>query len=163
MPRVKVLNQLTGKWSDYVYGIDKSYFIKSLLLPCFYRSPFCRNPIDLRTGVTLSDDINMPIEGIELDFEPVRYKDIIAVLYFGPNMEEVDDQAAADWMDYQPNLENFNVDNVRTVMVSKSLMELLIRESSLDYLVPAWEMILEMASIPENADASYPLILRFTK
>lgn len=166
MPRVKVLNPFAGNWSDYVYGVDKSYLIKSLLNVCFYNSPFCGNQIDLRTGVT-PPDINLPVPGIELDMEPVLFKDILAVLYFGHNpLEEVDTLDEADWVDFLPNLENYSVDNVRTVMVCKGLLEALIKGSKngdRSYLVPAWEKILEMANIPANADGNYTLILRFTK
>lgn len=164
MATVKVLLQATGCWSDDIAGVDKEYFVKSVLDSCFARSAF--------SSLLMTEDCpdaNELIKHLELDFLTVCFKDIVKVEYYA-----IDEDSSSsfpfkrvlgygDYITHQLTLDNINTD-IHSLMISIKILKGLIdyyKDKKQSHLIPVMEAIIKAGNVPSGASDDYVLILKF--
>lgn len=168
MTTTKVLNQAAGSWSDDIMGLDKEFFVKSILTSCFHRSELY-NPKSLGFAKNLKD-ANHLIERLELDFHSLRFNDILRVAYYKRYKDEdtcreelIEVREDGEFAEYKLSWTNINTD-VSTLMVSLGILKGLMedyKKSGQAYLVPSVEAIIKAGCVPTDAADDYALIMKF--
>lgn len=168
MVTTKVLNQSTGCWSDDIKGLDKEFFVKSILSSCFYRSDLY-NPTSLGFTCDLTD-ANRVIERLELDFHSVNFNDILRVAYYHRYKDEdtgnediVELLEEGEYAKYKLSWAKVNTD-IHALMVGIGVLKNLMadyKKQGEDYLIPIVETIIKAGNVPTDASDDYVLVLKF--
>ena len=173
MSSVKVFNQLNGKWSEPIVGVDEKFFVECILESGFVHTKFCTHGMKEcnEEWFKLMTKVDLPMKHVELDFNPVLYKDIIDVEYyryfFNPDdgvdelcLTKLEEEAVRVKTDV--SFKNINL-APHTILVGVKNLRRLIEDmkASYGYWVPVIEKIIEMGDIPSDASDDYMLIMKF--
>lgn len=168
MATIKVLNTATGCWSAVINGLDKEFFVKSILSSCFHHSELY-NPTSLRYTRDLKD-ADRVIERLELDFHAVKFSDILRVAYYDyindeysniENIVELPDDGK--FAEYKLSWSNVNTD-IHSLMVSLGILKALVEDYKTGgqaHLVSVVEAVVKAGDVPADASDDHVLILKF--
>lgn len=174
--KVKVFNPLSGKWSKSIIGVDRDTLVEIILESKFRHSVFFMKKLkDIEVAEDTFKKLDYPMTNIELDFNPVTYREIVDVHYYDISSfkdedsgeivdvnRKVKDPTNANYVTTHVSFNNIN-HTPRTILVSVKNLRRLIEDlkANYGYWIPLIEKIIEMGDIPSDASDDYTLILKF--
>ena len=143
MTAIRVYSGTTGKWSEPIIGIDKSFFIKGVI----------KAAVNLYVDIEKDFPETLPIE---LNHKKLLVNDFVKVV-------DLNNLGDKDIKCYWTNLK---IDQTTSVMVSLKTLKRFVdilkdKSEGKGYIAPAIQEIIDRADLPTSTPDEYGLILKF--